>query len=499
MIIDGLLQALSVTSIGVILGGVFLGIIVGIVPGIGSGVGMSLLLPLVFNIPPFYGLMLLLALWAADGYGAALSSILLNVPGGVGSVATCFDGYPMAQQGKASLAVGMSMSASMVAGIIGVVVFMVAAPPFAKLAVNIKSADYAIMGLLGMTMIGGLSGKDPIKGLISAFSGLMLSLVGTDLISGVDRYTLGTMYLYDGFNLTVVLIGLFAISSLVEAGLEGGTVAHGAKISGSVWRGFLNAFLYPFTILRSSLVGVVLGVLPGGGAAMANLMAYELERKWSKHPETFGTGAPEGVIAPEAANNSCQPAALIPTLTLGIPTTSSAAIFLGALIMYGIQPGGNLFQTGGQLVWALMWGLIIASIAYVFVGLLFTNFFVRLTVVPVGYLIPVTLVTCFIGAFTIHNNFYDVIAVFIFGVIGFIMRTTNYPIAPAVLGMVLGPVIEINFNRAMVISNGSYKIFFSSIISWFLWFLLVLVLLPSMRRSLLSLFAKRVSTSNNAS
>jgi len=484
MVLDGLMQAISPVSLLTILFGVFTGIVVGIVPGIGAGVGMALLLPLIFNAPPFVGLMLLLALWAADGYGGSISSILLNVPGGVGAVATCFDGYPMSQQGKGGYAIGLAMAASMVAGILGTMVLMLAAPPFSRFAVNINSADYAVLGLLGMTMIGGLSGKEPIKGLISASIGLMVSFIGFDLISGFVRYSFGTMYLYDGIELTVVLIGVFAISSLVEAGQEGGTVAQLGKISGRVWEGFFHAFRYPLAILRSSVVGVILGALPGGGVSIANLMAYEVERRVAKNPDRFGKGAPEGLIAPEAANNSCQPAALIPTLTLGIPATSASAIFLGALVMYGIQPGLNLFQSKGVLVWALMWGIIIASFAYVIIGVLFANFFVRLTVVPVEYLIPITLVTCYIGAYSIHSNFYDMIAVFFFGLLGFFMRTLKYPVAPAVLGVVLGPVVEINFNRALLISDGSYGAFFSSVFSWVLWIILAAVIVvPYLRKA----------------
>lgn len=477
MVWQGLVTAISPASIGMILLGVFVGIIVGIVPGIGAGVGLSLLLPIIFNLPPVLGLMLLIALWAADGYGASISSILLNVPGGAGAVATCFDGHPMAQQGKAGEAIGISMGASMVAGIIGTAVLMLVAPPLAKLAVKIGPAEYTILGILGMTMIGGLSSKEPLKGLISAVLGLMVSFVGYDLITGFVRFNFGTQYLFDGIELTLVLIGVFAIASLVEAGQEGGTVAELGKMTGSVLNGFLGALKKPASVFRASIVGVVLGVMPGIGITLASMAAYDVEKRSSKYPEKFGTGVPEGIIGPEAANNSCQPAALIPTLTLGIPAGSTSAVFLGALIMYGLSPGLSLFQTKGDLVWGLMWGIIVASIAYVIVGLCFANFFARLTILPIEYLVPITLVTCFVGAFTENNNYGDLIVAFIFGAIGFMMTILKYPVAPAVLGVVLGPILEKNYFKALIISNGSYSVFFSSALAMVLWVMLALLVL----------------------
>ena len=451
---EGLLAALSPYSILVILAGVFVGIIIGIIPGIGAGVGLALLLPVIFNFPPLLGLMLLIALWAADGYGASITSILMKVPGGAGAVATCFDGYPMARQGKASEAIGLSMGASMVGGILGAVVL-----------------------ILGMTLIGGMSVQEPIKGLIAAVIGLMTSFIGYDLSTGFVRYNFGTQYLFDGVELTLALIGIFAIASLMEAGQEGGTVVEMGKMTGSVVKGLKDAlFRWPISTLRGSLAGILMGVVPGIGITLSSLAAYDVEKRFSKHPERFGQGAPEGVIGPEAANNSTQPASLIPTLTLGIPAGSTSAIFLGALIMYGINPGMSLFQERGVMVWALMWGIIVASVAYVAVGLLFANLFARLTIVPIEYLVPITLATCFIGAYTENNSFGDLVVAFLYGALGLLMAILKYPAAPAVLGVVLGPVLERNYSRALLMSQGSYQIFFQTPLLIALWILLVLVI-----------------------
>jgi len=474
---EGLLAALSPYSILVILVGVFVGIIIGIIPGIGAGVGLALLLPVIFNFPPLLGLMLLIALWAADGYGASITSILMKVPGGAGAVATCFDGYPMARQGKASEAIGLSMGASMVGGILGAVVLMLVAPPLARLAVEIGPAEYTVLAILGMTLIGGMSVQEPIKGLIAAVIGLLTSFIGYDLSTGFVRYNFGTQYLFDGVELTLALIGIFAIASLLEAGQEGGTVVEMGKMTGSVVKGLKDAlFRWPISTLRGSLAGILMGVVPGIGITLSSLAAYDMEKRFSKHPEKFGQGAPEGVIGPEAANNSTQPASLIPTLTLGIPAGSTSAIFLGALIMYGINPGMSLFQERGVMVWALMWGIIVASIAYVAVGLLFANFFARLTIVPIEYLVPITLATCFIGAYTENNSYGDLVVAFLYGALGLLMAILKYPAAPAVLGVVLGPVLERNYSRALLMSQGSYGIFFQTPLLIALWILLVLVI-----------------------
>lgn len=474
---QGLLTALSPDSILVILIGVFIGIIMGIIPGIGAGVGLALLLPVIFNFTPTLGLMILIALWAADGYGASITSILLKVPGGAGAVATCFDGYPMARQGKAGEAIGLSMGASMVGGIVGAIVLMLVAPPLAKLAVEIGPAEYTILGLLGMTLIGGMSTKEPLKGLIAAVLGLMTSFIGYDLTTAFVRYNFGTQYLFDGVELTLALIGIFAIAALVEAGQEGGTVAEMGQMTGSVLKGLRDAlFRFPIPTLRGSLAGIVMGVVPGIGITLSSLAAYDMEKRFSKHPEQFGQGAPEGVIGPEAANNSTQPASLIPTLTLGIPAGSTSAIFLGALIMYGISPGISLFQDKGVMVWALMWGIVVSSIAYVAVGLLFAGFFARLTIMPIEYLVPITLATCFIGAFTENNSYGDLLVAFIYGALGLIMTVLKYPPAPAVLGVVLGPIMEKNYFRALLMSQGSYRTFFESPLAIFLWCLLALVI-----------------------
>jgi putative tricarboxylic transport membrane protein len=469
-----------------ILIGVFIGIVVGLVPGINSGTGLSLLLPIVFTTPPLVGLFLLIALWAADGYGSSISSILINVPGGTGAVATCWDGYPMARQGRAGEAIGISMAASLIAGIIGTIVLMVVAPPIALLAVNIGPAEYTILGVLGLTMVGGLSSEAPLKGLIAAVIGLMTSFVGYDLTTGFVRYNFGSSYLFDGIDLTLTVLGFFAVAALVDAGQEGGMVAELGKMTAGVWVGFKDVLKRPISTLRSSLVGVVLGAMPGIGIALASIVAYNVEKAASKHPEEFGHGAIEGIIGPEASNNSCQPAALIPTLTLGIPAGTTSAIFLAALTMYGISPGFSLFSSGNSLVWALMWGIIISSFAYVVVGLLFADFFAKLTILPMEYIVPVTLAICFVGAHSTTQSYADLVVMVVYGVIGYAMTALKYPLAPAILAVVLGPILERNFFRALIISGGDYGVFISTPVTIVLWTLLFIVLFGSRLWALLN-------------
>ena len=365
----------------------------------------------------------------------------------------------------------------MVGGITGAVVLMLVAPPLARLAVEIGPAEYTVLAILGMTLIGGMSVKEPTKGLISAVIGLMTSFIGYDLATGFVRYNFGTLYLFDGVQLTLALIGIFAIASLVEAGQQGGTVVEMGKMTGSVMKGLKDAlFRWPLATLRGSLAGTLMGVVPGIGITLSSLAAYDIEKRLSKHPERFGQGAPEGVISPEAANNSTQPASLIPTLTLGIPAGSTSAIFLGALIMYGISPGMSLFQDRGVMIWALMWGIIVATLAYVVVGLLFANLFARLTIVPIEYLVPITLATCFIGAYTENYSYGDLVVAFIYGALGLGMAILKYPAAPAILGVVLGPILERNYSRALLLSEGSHRTFFETPLVIAMWILLALAI-----------------------
>lgn len=473
-VLEGLAMAVAPMSILAILLGVFVGIIIGVVPGIGAGVGLTLLLPFILSAPPLFGLALLLGLWAADGYGASISSILINVPGGSGAVATCFDGYPMARQGKAAEAIGLSMGASFVGGVLGTIVLMVAAPPVANLAVKIGPAQYALLGLVGLTMVGSLSGDDPLKGIVAACVGLMLSFVGYDLTTGFIRFAFGQSYLFSGIEFGLAMVGLFALSALVETAEEQADESgEMIKVSGSVWKACLSVFKYPGAVIRGSIIGTVIGAFPGIGIGVSSMLSYSIEQKVSKHPEKFGHGAPEGVIGPEAANNAVQPAALIPALALGIPGSSTAAIFMGALMMYGLKPGSELFANQGPLVWALFWSIIVASIAYVLVGLVFGGFFARITGVPSEYLIPATILVCFIGAYAMSSQFPSFLLILVLGFIGFMLRSHKYPLGPAILGMVLGDLIESNYNKALIISERSSSIFFTGPINIILWTVLI--------------------------
>jgi putative tricarboxylic transport membrane protein len=473
-VLQGLALSLSPLSLLAIFLGVFVGIIIGVVPGIGAGVGLTLLLPFLLSAPPIFGLAMLLGLWAADGYGASISSILINVPGGSGAVATCFDGYPMARKGRAGEAIGLSMGASFFGGVLGTVVLMVAAPPMAEFAVKIGPAQYTLLGLAGLTMVGGLSGGDPIKGVVAAMVGLMLSFIGYDLTTGFIRYSFGTTYLYAGIEFGLAMIGLFALSSLVEAMQEDEEEAgYRIRVKDSTFKGLLSIIKYPWATLRGSVIGTVLGVFPGIGIGVSSMMSYTIEQKVSKHPEEFGNGAPEGVIGPEAANNAVQPAHLIPALALGIPGSSTSAIFLGALMMYGFRPGMELFRNSGPLVWGMFWAIMVASIMYVIVGLAFGGFFAKITSVPIEYLLPGTIFVCFIGAYAMNGQPQAFTTILILGFVGFILRAFKYPLGPAVLGMVLGDLVESNYNRALLISDHSYSIFFQGAITWVLWALLI--------------------------
>lgn len=445
--------------------GTIIGIASGILPGIGATVMMSLLIPFTFNMSPAAGLILLLSVWATDVYGGSITSILVNVPGGAANVATCFDGHPMAKRGEAGVAIGIATMASLVGGLFSIAVLILAAPPIARFSLRFGPAEYFLLAIMGLSIIATTSKGAALKGLISAGFGLMVSFMGYDLITGDIRFNFGLTYLTDGIPFIAALTGLFAVSEALSSAEEGGMVAKAGKIKGGVLDGFKITFKYPVTIIRSMLIGTLFGAAPGVGVSAANMVAYSETVRASKHPETFGTGNPEGVVAPEVANNAVQGGALIPTLTLGIPGSASAAVFLAALMMYGLRPGRELFTANTNLVYTMFVALIFAQIAFAVVGTFLANPFSKLTIVPSSIVVPLIILSCFIGSFAIRGDILDVLVTAIFGWIGYMMRRAKYPTVPFVLALILGPIAENNFFRAMRISQGSYAIFFSSIIS----------------------------------
>ncbi len=473
---EGLSNLLQWTVIAAVVGGSLIGMIVGAIPGLGAAVGMSLMLPIIFFWPPMIGLVLLSALWMADNYGGSISAIFLGIPGTAGAIFTVLDGHPMAQQGKGKVAIGVSLISSAVGGITGALLFLLVAPPIVTLATAFGSAEYFLLAMLGLTAVSVATRGNLVKALLAACLGFLLALVGVDIITGYPRFVFNVPYLIDSFGILVVILGIFAVAPMLELGAQYTKILRAAKVEGSISQGMRLALRYPITLIRSSGIGAIIGALPGTGIMVATPLAYQQTVSMSKHPETFGTGDPEGIVAPESANNAVQGGGLIPTLTLGIPGSISSAVFLGGLMVYGIVPGPKLFATQGPLVWTIWWSMLAAIVCFLIFGPLFNRVFVKVTEVPFKFLMPIIFALVIGGVLTVSYNVLDIVAMLGFGILGYFMRRHNYPAVPFILGFILGPMAEEEFFRSLLISRGSYGIFFDGIINPILLSLIALAL-----------------------
>ena len=360
-LILGLTAALQLKQFLFVVLGTVIGLWVGVLPGLGGPVAMAILIPFTFSMDPLSALLMLASISVGAAFGGSITSILLNIPGEASSAATAYDGYPMAQQGKAKVAMGLSAGASMAAAIVGVLILMFAPARWRKAALAFSPAEYFALAILGLTVVSVAALGSTIKGLVMGALGIAISLIGVDSILGSERYTFGFVYLLDGISFVPVMVGLFAITELTVMIMEGGTIAKAGRLEGSLWDGFWETFRYPFTLIQSTAVGAFLGMIPGIGATAANFLAYSVAQRSSKHPERFGKGAPEGVIAPEASNNSCIPTSLIPALTLGIPG-GDLRHPAGGGDAAGAAPGPMLFTSNPELIWGFFMGLLVGAV-----------------------------------------------------------------------------------------------------------------------------------------
>lgn len=458
--LEALGLVLSPFNIVLAIAGTLFGLVLGIIPGLGPALGLALLIPLTFPLPPVSGLIVLGACFGAAIYGGCISAIMLNTPGTPGNVATTFDGFPLARQGKAAYAIGAATVASGIGGVIGILALAFLGPPIAKFSLVFGPAEYFMLAMVGLAFITRTIKGNFLKGILSAVIGLVLSFIGMDIVSGFPRFTFGTMYLQDGIQFVPAVIGLFALSQAFSLAEAGGSISQTGKVdTKGVWAGALEPFKKWKVTLRSALIGTVLGGTPGIGIATANVLAYTEAVRASKNPESFGKGNIEGVIAPETANNAVEGGSLIPALTLGIPGGATAAIFLGALNLYGIQTGFKLYTANPTVLYGLILAMLFGTLMFVIIGLSSIPFLAKLTVIKNEILVPVILVMCVLGAYTLRGDFGDVWLCLITGILGFIMNKMHFPTVPMVISLVLGPIAEQGFNRAMLITNWSYKIF----------------------------------------
>lgn len=463
LVISGFQQIFTFQYIFVILVSLLLGIGVGALPGLGPLLAIVLLIPFTIAFGPTSGILSLLAVYVGGTYGGSITAISLGIPGTPIAAATLFDGQPMAQNGNLDRALGLALAASVFGGVLSSIVLMFSAPYLARAALKFGPPEYFTLGVLGLTTIASVSRGAFTKGLISACFGALVATVGTEPATGIGRFTFGSPGLARGIDLVAMLVGLFAVSEvLVQAERQFTVTAARASVRLPSFRELGQRLL---TYLRASLIGTGIGAIPGIGEVIASLVAYSVERDTSSHPETFGKGEPRGVIATEAANNACVGGALIPTLALAIPGSPISAVLMGALILLGVSPGPKLFIGNQEFLGALFAGLLMANILLLPVGRLTATLFVRLSSLKREFLIPTILLLSFIGTFALYGQLFDVWTMWVFGVAGYLLRKTGFPLAPVVIGRVLGPILEPNLQRSMALSDNGLLIFVTRPIS----------------------------------
>jgi putative tricarboxylic transport membrane protein len=460
--------------------GITVGTLVGALPGVGPVTGMAVLLPLTFSLDQLSALVLLMSVYNGAMYGGRITSILVNVPGDAGAVVTCFDGYPLARQGRAGYALTLSAVASFIGGMVGFVGLVFLTTYLAKLAIIFGPTEYFALMLFALLATCGLTQKRPFKSIVATFFGVLISTIGLDSVSGAQRLTFNMVHLWDGVDLAVLAIGIFGLSETLLRLEEGKAIKSSEETKftyGSLFPKVSEVLSNGWAMVRGSLIGFFVGVLPGAGSVLATFLAYSAEKKLSKHPEKFGTGVPQGLSSPEAANNSSVGGALIPTFALGIPGSGSTAILLGGLMMVGLQPGPLLFQNSGDVVWAAFAGFFVANVLLLFMNTAFVPGFTYLIQKADPYMVPLIASLCFVGVYMVNFNLFDVGVMIIFGLIGYFLRKAQFPLAPLFLGFILGPMIEKSMRQALSISIGDFSIFFVKPISLFFLILTVLVFL----------------------
>ena len=478
-ILLGLSTVLVPQNLIIIFLGVTGGIAIGALPGLSATMGVVLLLPLTFSMDIVPGLLLLLGIYCGAIYGGSISAILIRTPGTPAAAATVLDGYEFAKRGEGGRAIGISTVASFIGGIVSSIALMTIAPVLSKFALKFSAAEYFSLAVFGLTIIGCVSGNSIVKGLFAGIFGLLVATVGIDNMSGFARFTFGRVELMSGFSIIPAMIGLFALPQ-VFINLQQGVAKEQViqKVFRVIPSGKDFKKILPISLACGTL-GTFIGAIPGTGATIASFMAYNEARRWSKHPELFGTGIIEGVAAPESANNGVSGGALIPLLTLGVPGDVTTAVLLGAFLVKGLQAGPLLFVDHPMIVYSMFVGLFFINIMMLVVGLAGIRVFTNIVSLPTYVLTPLIFILCVIGSYAINNAFFDVLVMFIFGCIGYVFGKLRIPEAPIVIGIILGPMMESNLRRGLILSKGDPSIFLTQPISLiFLILSLVSILWP---------------------
>jgi putative tricarboxylic transport membrane protein len=465
--------------------GVFVGTFIGVLPGLGPIATIALLLPLTFKMAPATAIIMLAGIYYGAMYGGSTTSILVNIPGEAASVVTCLDGYQMARQGRAGPALGIAAFGSFIAGTFGVVALMFFAPALGAAALRFGPPEYFALTFLGLTLVAYLSRGSVAKAFLMAILGLLLGTIGMDPISGQERFTYGSLTLGDGLGLVPAAMGLFGIAEVLEN--------LGKTLQGEVYETEIKGLLPNrkdwkesfWPIVRGSIVGFFIGILPGPSGAMSSFASYAMEKRLSRHPEKFGTGAIAGVAGPESANNSATAGAFIPLLSLGIPGNIVMALFIGALMIHGIQPGPLFIKNYPELFWGVVASMYVGNAMLLVLNLPLIGIWVRVLKIPYAILYPLIFLFCLIGVYSLNNNVVEIFIMVIFGFIGLLLRRVGFEGAPFLLALVLGPIMESSLRQSLLISQGSFAIFFSRPVSAVLMLLsltcLVTSLIPALK------------------
>jgi len=452
------------------------GVVIGALPGLNATTGAALLLPFTLTMDPVPAIALLTAIYCSATFAGAITAILINTPGTSASATTCLDGYPMAQRGQAGRALGLAVVSSTVGGVFSVLVLMACAPILARAAYNFAPPEYFALTLFGLSMLISVGGGSAIKNLISGAFGILLATVGTDLLTSVKRFTFESPHLYDGIGFVPVMIGVFGISELI---------AQASRLNEKRERVIMDAIKLPSkedyrrvwkTILRSSGIGTFIGVLPAEGATVASMIGYNEAKRWSKKPEEFGKGSPEGIAGSEAANNSATGGAMVPTLALGIPGSPTAAVILAGLLVHGLRPGPTMFTDQAEFAYAIFWSMLFVNLLFLLVGLYGARAFARVTLIPVTVLWPCVFVFSIVGAYALDQSMFDVWIAIASGILGYFMRMYGFSVVPLAIGLILGGMLEQRLGQSMVMLDEKWWLMLSRPISLFFFILTALAL-----------------------
>lgn len=475
-------------TIGWMILGLLLGIVVGALPGIGASLGMAIALPLTLPLQGINALILLVGIYGGAMYGGSISAILLNVPGTGGSAATTFDGYPMTRDGKAVTALTVGATSSAFGGTISTITLIALSPFLVEFVLAFGSPERFVIAILGLSMIAIVAKSSMGKGLLSGAFGMLLGTIGLAPTFPQQRYTFGSLALYEGLNFIAILIGLFAISEMLKlSGEEGGIAKKDFDLSGNKFDGVMITLKHPFKSAKSAWIGMAIGAIPGAGSSIANFVAYAEGMRSSKDPESFGKGNPEGMIATESSNNGSIDGSLVPALAFGIPGSGATAVLIGGLIMHGLRPGPSLFSDSLHITYTMYLSVLVGNVVIFLVGVFVITRFSYITKINTNILIPMVTVLAFLGGLTLRNNWIDILTILVLGILGYCMIENNYSIIALVLGAILGPIAEENLHRSLQLGGGSWDIFFTRPISMVMIVMLIVVLLgpfigPYLRR-----------------